>query len=111
MGIRAIGIQTQCVPITRNRLGQVALLLKGQAQQVERMGMRRIGLEDLPIKLFRRLKPAGLVMLDGAGQCFGNRWHSGNYKRAVEAKTRAARSKISMNRPVFCPNQKKRPGY
>ncbi len=45
------------------------------AEQMERVGVVGIDLQDLPVNLFRLLEIAGLMVLQSLRECFGNGWH------------------------------------
>jgi hypothetical protein len=48
-----------------------------QAKEMPRIGMIRLECENLPVNLLGGLQPAGLMVLEGNRQCFGNRCHIG----------------------------------
>ena len=53
----------------------LARLVSQHAEQMKRIGMVGIDLQDLPIDLLGRLEPTGLVVFQGQRECFGNRCH------------------------------------
>ena len=50
-------------------------LVGNHAEKMNRIGLVRFRLEDLPIDLLGSLQPAALMVLDRNRQCFGNRCH------------------------------------
>jgi hypothetical protein len=57
-----------------------AHLVSQQAEQMPRIGMIRLNLQNPPLDLLGSLQPTGLVVLDRNRQCFGNRCHSADYE-------------------------------
>ena len=57
----------------------LAHLVSDHAEKMNRIGVIRLGRENLPIDLLGGLQPAGLMVLDRNRQCFGNRCHDVNY--------------------------------
>ena len=57
----------------------LAHLVRNHAQQMERVGMIRLGRENLPIDLLGSLQPTALMVLDCNRQCFRNCCHGGYY--------------------------------
>ena len=55
----------------------LAHLVGNHAQKMERVGMIRLGRENLPIDLLGGLQPPALMVLDGNRQGFGNGCHLG----------------------------------
>jgi hypothetical protein len=51
-------------------------LMGEQAEEVNRLGVMRIGLQDLSIDLLGGLEAAGFVVLEREGEGFGNRGHA-----------------------------------
>ena len=56
----------------------LAHLVSNHAEKMNRIGLIRFSLENLPIDLLGSLQPTGLMVLDRNRQCFGNRCHDVN---------------------------------
>ena len=65
--------------------GQLVLarLVSQHAEQMKRIGMVGIDLQDLPVELLRCLEVAGLVMLQGQCQCFSDRCHADGFHHVL----------------------------
>jgi hypothetical protein len=53
--------------------------VSNHAEKMQRVGLIRLDLKNLPINLFGGLQPTGLMVLDRNRQCFRNRCHDVNY--------------------------------
>ena len=75
MRLGKVRLQIQYTAVPGDRFIQPARLMSDHAEKLDRIGLVRSDLEDLPINLLGSLQPAGLMVSEGDCQCFGNRGH------------------------------------
>src|SRR5216683_972889 len=68
-----MGVEAQGVLVTGHGFGELALAVTGRPQQLPHLGVTVLGLEDLPVELFRLAEVPGLMKLAGfvKGFCDG----------------------------------------
>ena len=55
---------------------RLAHLARNHTEKMDRVGLIRFNLQNLPIDLLGSLQPSALMVLKGNRQCLGNRWHN-----------------------------------